>query len=215
MSVTNPMEHKDTPNVEMDELVNQKDLNIEVLPPLPDEVIASKPLERQTQPIGIPPKREHLEGNTQMEILLKKIEELEERARPKPKKKREVSEKQREALAKAREKRNENMVKRKQIKKEMKIEEKKIVNEKLEEEKNVSNKQKDDIKNPDDILPPPETNRIVNNNEVPDNYHRQPPRGNPNALASNASSGSVMAYQQQSQPKRKLKLSERLGMKTI
>ncbi len=208
MSVTNPMEHKDTPNVEMD----VKELNLEVLPPLPDEVKASKPLERETatQPIDIPPKKEHLEGNSQMEILLKKIEELEERARPKPKKKREVSEKQREALAKAREKRNENMVKRKQIKKEMKIEEKKIVNEKLEEEKNVSNKQKDDIKNPDDILPPPETNRIVNDNEVPDNYHRQPPRGNPNAT-----SGSLMAYQQQNQPRRRMKLSERLGMRAV
>jgi hypothetical protein len=198
---------KDTPNVELD----VKELNLEVLPPLPDEVKDSKPLETATEPIDIPPKKEHLEGNTQMEILLKKIEELEERARPKPKKKREVSEKQREALAKAREKRNQNMVKRKQIKKELKIEEKKIVNEKLEEEKNVSNKQNDDIKKPDDILPPPETNRIINNNEVPENYHRQPPRGNPNA-----SNGSVMAYQQQQNiPRRRIKLSERLGLRAV
>ena len=175
------------------------------------------PLERQTatQPLSsqdIPPKKDPLEGNSQMDILLRKIEELEERARPKPKKKREVSEKQREALAKAREKRNANMLQRKQIKKEMKIEEKKIVNKKLEEEKNIPII-KDDAEKPDNVLPDPETNRIINNNEVPDNYHRQPPRGNPNLTSS-----SVMAYQQvvnDQQPKRRMKLSERLGIKTV
>lgn len=196
----------DTPNIDLE----IKDLKLETLPPLPEDV---KPLERQTatQPIDIPPKKDPL-GDSQMDILLRKIEELEERARPKPKKKREVSEKQREALAKAREKRNENMVKRKQIKKDMKIEEKKIVNQKLKEEKNVSI-DKDDAKSSDDVLPAPETNRIINNNEVPDNYHRQPPRGNINPTSS-----SLMAYQQgvdAQPPKRRMKLSERLGLKTI
>ena len=58
MSVTD----KDTPNVEMDvkELLSSQ--HLEVLPPLPDEVKASKPLERETQRIDIPPKKEHLEG---------------------------------------------------------------------------------------------------------------------------------------------------------
>lgn len=91
-------------------------------------------------------------------LLLSKLEDMEKRLQeaqqPKPKPKRQPSEKQLENLKKAREKKLEMDAKKKEVKKQLKAEQKKIIKEKIKEQ--------DDI--PKDI-PDTVANVEISNNE--------------------------------------------------
>ena len=114
------------------------------------EDVSNNPVETKTENVEmeITPKQDDKPDvvNLLVEKLTAMENKLNEATKPKPKVKRQPTQKQLENLAKAREKRNANMVKRKEIKKEIKIKEKKIVNKKLqeqEEENNVDIKQEE------------------------------------------------------------------------
>jgi len=95
--------------------------------------------------------------NADVSMLLDQIKFLKteiENNKPKPKVKRQATEKQLEQLKRAREIKAKNTQLRKEVAKNKKIEEKKIVNEEVEKLKKAHNKEDDEVKDSAPDIPP-------------------------------------------------------------